>query len=542
MVAVLVAWVVANRLVGLSTGSVRPGFLLVIGAVVVGVALAACNWGSAWRRQISEGSLAVARNPDSWNVRLIATVAAAVRLAVLFRVPVLVNGDSGVYLLAARTLGESGSLAPLDAMYPPLYMIFLTTVQVVLGPDLFGIVFLQHVLGVMTAIATYRIAREILPAGIALVPALATSVNGNLLLLEHGVYTEGLFIPLVTIASWLVMRTLADPTHRLSAASGAAFAITCLTRIVVQPLVALIAIALVIVRWPISRQSISKSGTFIGTFLVVITPWLGYNWAMEGYFGLVRNAAPSLLPRLWEEEATYVYANPSQSDPELLKILSLLQDAKDLNLSYWQAWTIVRRNVPEERASSLVVAGIIDVVLRHPGLFADRTWFRMQRMWAGGFARERVHDLYGSQKRLGIRSPIFEVRDDGLTELEIERAGNQGDAIMHFLLASSINSAVSLGLTVLAVAVTLRSKWFPQALVPITMGIGLLVLPVVLNADRARYRHPAEPFLMVTYTIGAYALWQVAWWMWNRVRATLSTMQGQDLPRRSHQIPPPEPG
>ncbi|MCX5988687.1 MAG: hypothetical protein NTV35_06610, partial [Chloroflexi bacterium] len=54
------------------------------------------------------------------------------------------------------------------------------------------------------------------------------------------------------------------------------------------------------------------------------------------------------------------------------------------------------------------------------------------------------------------------------------------------------------------------------ALVPIGLGLGLLFLAVLLNSDRARYRHPAEPFLVVTYTVGAYALWQAAQWIMSK--------------------------
>ncbi|MBU6289352.1 MAG: hypothetical protein KGS10_14435, partial [Chloroflexi bacterium] len=107
------AWVVANRLVGVSTGPVRPGLLLVVAAAVAGLGLAAAVWGDAWRRALADGWRAVARHPDRWNLRIVATVAALVRLVVLFRVPVFVIGDSGGYVEAAGTVARDGSFAPL---------------------------------------------------------------------------------------------------------------------------------------------------------------------------------------------------------------------------------------------------------------------------------------------------------------------------------------------------------------------------------------------------------------------------------------------
>ena len=170
--------------------------------------LAAVVWGDAWRRALADGWRAVARHPDRWNLRIVATVAALVRLVVLFRVPVFVIGDSGGYVEAAGTVARDGSFAPLLGIYPPAYSVFLAGVWAVLGPDYLAAAAVQHALGVVTAIATYGVARAVLPPGWALLPALVTATNGYLLILEHGIYTEAMFIPLLAVVAWLATRLL----------------------------------------------------------------------------------------------------------------------------------------------------------------------------------------------------------------------------------------------------------------------------------------------------------------------------------------------
>jgi hypothetical protein len=134
--------------------------------------------------------------------------------------------------------------------------------------------------------------------------------------------------------------------------------------------------------------------------------------------------------------------------------------------------------------------------------------FRWRRLWAGGFGAEQVNDLFGEQVKLGIRSPIFLVRDDGDSAEAIEQAGAEASGLSRIFRPDDVPPGLTLVLTVVATVASLAVRRLRPALVPIGLGLGLLFLAVLLNSDRARYRHPAEPFLMVTYTVGAYAFWQ----------------------------------
>ena len=517
--AMIGGWVVANRLVGVSTGPVRPGLLLIVAAAVVGVGLAAVVWGDAWRRALADGWRAVARHPDRWNLRIVATVAALVRLVVLFRVPVFVIGDSGGYVEAAGTIAQNGSFAPLLGFYPPAYSVFLSGVWAVLGPDFLAAAAVQHALGVVTALATYGVARAALPPAWALLPALATATNGYLLILEHGIYTEALFIPLVTATAWMATRLLGSGLRGgwgLAATTGVFVALASLTRLVLQPfLVVLAAGMLVADGWPPRREAWVRAGVLVGAFVVAVSPWVAHNWIVHGYVGLSNGMGVSaLLPRLWEEEATYTWANPDHPDLDVRDLLEALQQERDRGASYWQAWMRARREFPDRNTSALVATAGMDVIARQSGTFTERTWFRLQRLWAGGFARETVNDLYGEQAKLGIVSPVFVVRADGPPLAE--RAGNQAHALTRWVRPDDLSPVVALVLVGIA---TVRAVAAPRplaALVPVGLGTGLVFLAVLLNSDRARYRHPAEPFLVIAYAMGVHAVWSAALWVWRR--------------------------
>jgi len=513
------AWVVANRLVGVSTGPVRPGLLLVVAAAVAGLGLAAAVWGDAWRRALADGWRAVARHPDRWNLRIVATVAALVRLVVLFRVPVFVIGDSGGYVEAAGTVARDGSFAPLLGIYPPAYSVFLAGVWAVLGPDYLAAAAVQHALGVVTAIATYGVARAVLPPGWALLPALVTATNGYLLILEHGIYTEAMFIPLLAVVAWLATRLLGAGDHggwRLAATTGTLVALASLTRLVLQPFLAVLAAGMLVADgWPPRREAWVRVAALVGAFVVAVSPWVAHNWIVHGYVGLSNGTGVSaLLPRLWEEEATYIWANPDHPNADVRDLLEALQQERDRGSSYWQAWMRARREFPGMNASNLVAAAGFDVIMRHPGLFADRTWFRLRRLWSGGFARETVNDLYGEQDKLRIISPIFIVRPNG--PAESERAGNQAHALTMLVRPDVVPPGVALVLMAFATVRAATSRRWLASLVPIGLAAGLLFLAVLLNSDRARYRHPAEPFLVIAYAMGVHATWRAALWAWRR--------------------------
>ena len=517
IVAVLLtAWVVSNRLFGLSTGALRPSVLLLVGVGCAAISLGAALWG---RR-----SAALARRMDADAVCIGTSVVVAFgfRASIMFRAPAFVIGDSGSYVEAAEAIRTAFSFAPLSYIYLPGYPMFVAGVQGLLGPDFLAVVAVQHLLGIGTVLLTYAVGRMFLPPLLAFLPTLGMAANGYLLIIEHGIYTEALFIPLALLFVLLTVRMLhggrrgnasaAQSSGNLwrsaglpiVAAAGATLGLAALTRPVIQPALIAVCLLLLVYEGAHRYRTWLRILTFVAIFGIVVSPWLVHNWLQYRYIGLTNNPG-HLLVRLWEEDRAYTWANSDERNPDLRQVLTLLQDAKDQNISYSAAWLRVEAEFGDEATPTLITAAALDVIARHPALYLDRTWFRLRRMWHGGFGKERAHDLYRQQEVLNIRSPIFAVHDGFAAIAEL--AGNRVDRITRVFRPDMLPVALTLTLTVACAVSAIVSRRLRPALVPLGMGLGLLLVAVLANADRARYYHAAEPFLLLTYAAG---LWGIA--------------------------------
>ena len=538
----LAAWVVSNRLFGLPTGVLRPSVLLLAGVGGAAFSLGTALWSQRSAALARRGANAIRRwyawlhtHADAVCISTSVVVALGFRASIMFRAPAFVIGDSGAYVEAAETIRTAFSFAPLSYIFPPGYPTFVAGVQILLGPDFLAVVAVQHLLGIGTVLLTYAVGRTFLPPLLALLPALGTAANGYLLIIEHGIYTEALFIPLALLFVLLTVRMLHGNGRRgntsaaqssgnlwrgsgmpIVVAAGAILGLAALTRLVIQPALIAVCLLLLVYEGAHRYRTWLRILVFVAIFGVVVSPWLTHNWIRYRYIGLSNSLGQQLLVRLWQEEGAYTWANSEERNPELRRVLTLLQAAKDRNISHWEAWQRVNAEFGTRATPSLITAAALDMIARHPTGYLDRTWFRLRRMWRGGFAKERVHDLYDQQELLNIRSPIFGIRDEFAAIAEL--AGNRVDRITRLFRPDMLPALLTLALTVACAVSAIVSRRLRPALVPLGMGMGLLLVPVLVNADRARFHHPAEPFLLLTYAAG---LWGIALALrsgWERLR------------------------
>ena len=523
--AVLLAtWVVSNRLFGLPTGAWRPGVLLLAGVVCAAFSLGTVLWGQRSAALARRVAHAIRRwyawlrtHADAVCISASVVVAFGFRASIMFRAPAFVIGDSGAYVEAAETIRTAFSFAPLSYIFPPGYSTFVAGVQILLGPDFLAVVAVQHLLGIGTVLLTYAVGRAFLPPLLAFLPALGMAANGYLLMIEHGIYTEALFIPLALLFVLLTVRMLhGGGGWCVVVAAGAILGLAALTRLVIQPALIAVCLLLLVYEGAHRYQTWLRILAFVAIFGVVVSPWLARNWLEYHYIGLSNTTGLQLLVRLWEEEGTYGWANRAESDPDLRRVLTLLQDEKDQNNSVWEAWARVEAELGAGHTPALITAAALDVISRNPAGYLEKTWFRLRRMWRGGFAKERVHDLYPQQELLNIRSPIFTVHDEFAAIAEL--AGNRVDRITRLFRPDLLPAALTLALTVACAVSAIVSRRLRPALVPLGMGVGLLLVSVLVNSDRARIHHPAEPFLLLTYTAGLWGIALALRSAWQRLR------------------------
>src|SRR5438067_11657683 len=115
--------------------------------------------------------------------------------------PVFATGDSEGYLGLGFALSQ-GVDYDLASKRTPGYPWLIALAIVGGGEDLRSLVFIQHALGVLTAVLTFALGRLCFPPArlgraVGLAAGLLVALNGALVLSEHTVMTEALFVPLI---------------------------------------------------------------------------------------------------------------------------------------------------------------------------------------------------------------------------------------------------------------------------------------------------------------------------------------------------------
>ena len=340
----LAAWVVSNRLFGLSTGALRPSVLLLAGVGGATFSLGTALWGQRSAALAHCGANAIRRwyawlrtHADAVCISTSVIVALGFRASIMFRAPAFVIGDSGAYVEAAETIRTAFSFAPLGYIFPPGYSTFVAGVQILLGPDFLAVVAVQHLLGIGTVLLTYAVGRAFLPPLLAFLPALGTAANGYLLMIEHGIYTEALFIPLALLFVLLTVRMLHGDGRRgnasdtqssgnlwrssglsIAVAAGATLGLAALTRLVIQPALIAVCLLLLVYEGAHRYRTWLRMLAFVAIFGVVVSPWLARNWLRVPLCRTQQHRlGQQLLIRLWQEEGSYAWADGEERDPDL---------------------------------------------------------------------------------------------------------------------------------------------------------------------------------------------------------------------------------
>src|SRR6266542_6428679 len=141
--------------------------------------------------RLRDSSLFILRS-SFFGLAVVGLVAAAIRLAFLYRVPVLLTGDSQSHFLPGFDLVHGYSFEP-ELRRPPGYALFAAGTIVLFGDDLRALTFVQQALGVATALLAYGLGRVTFGRACGPLAGLLVAVNGALIVSGQSIMTETLF-------------------------------------------------------------------------------------------------------------------------------------------------------------------------------------------------------------------------------------------------------------------------------------------------------------------------------------------------------------
>src|SRR5688572_2274151 len=277
----------------------------------------------------------VRRHPDLTALLLVLVVAATVRGAFLYRAPVFATGDSEGYLAPGYALAR-GIDFDLASKRTPAYPWLVAFAIAVGGEDLRGLVFIQHALGVLTAGLTFALGRLCFtPARVGRIvgigAGLLVALNGGLILSEHTIMTEALFVPLIVGAVTALVAALRGSSMPLYALAGLLLGFATLTRPVAQILIPVVPLTILLVSrsW---RLTLVRSAVALGAFGLVLAPWMVRS-AVEQDTASVGSLGQSLIGRTARHDrGAWTYYDPAlhaDEPADRVRARRILQQAAD---------------------------------------------------------------------------------------------------------------------------------------------------------------------------------------------------------------------
>ncbi len=174
-------------------------------------------------------------------------------------------------------------------------------------------VMVQHLLGLAAAGLLYlALVRIGAPRWAALIPAIVVAFSGDQLFLEHGIFTEALWIPLLVSSMYFGCLAIADERHRRRwlVLTGVLLALSAITRSVSEFLPIVVAAWAAIAFGGPARQRIVHGVAVLVPAIIVIGGYIVIAKPIaNGYSGMTENSGFSSYSRVGQ------FADCSEFDP-----------------------------------------------------------------------------------------------------------------------------------------------------------------------------------------------------------------------------------
>jgi hypothetical protein len=500
--------------------------------------------GGGWPGRAARRVVGVVRaHPDLVVLAALVVIAVLARGVLLTRAPLFLRRDSVAYFQVGWELAN-GLGFDLPLRRTPLYPLFVAGVVWLLGEDLRGLALAQHLLGVVTVVATYFLGRAMFGRVAGAVAGLLAAVSAPLLIYEHYILAEPLFIPLLVLGLLLVVLAMQHGNGRLYVASGVVLALAALSRPIGQALVPIAPLAILVHHW--GRPGGSRSGGTRGSlwanvraavraaavpaalvvlgFAIILVPWSIRGSLTTGRVSGAGAMGQSLVGRIVRHDEGFVLPKPESASPHTdarkteIRSLILTQMNRDARPS---AINHRIRNVfgltePEADAAMRDVA--VEIFVSQPGRYVEGTLAKFRRLLVGEDERLRTHwatrkdgelrdSWTGEESIAHLYSPPSVVQ-----ELEYANAEAVTRIFQPYVWGWLLLPLVVLGLGWGLV----RGPRGPTVLFLLTI-LALVVPSAALVGYVPRYRYPVDPLLYVLAAGGLVAAATLVRRGWARV-------------------------
>ena len=468
----------------------------------------------------------VGRHPDRAAIALILLVAAIPRLAFTIRAPVFLVHDSVTYFESGFDFARSGDF-DLAFKRTPLYPLFIALVVATLGEDLQTLGFVQHLLGLLSAVLTYLLGRALFGRAAGLAAGLLVGLLGPLIIYEHYVLAEPLFIPLLLGFALALIRAVQRgerrpaerPAWRWLLVAGLLLGLAGLARPVGQAVLVLLPLAL----WVALRKfrpAVMATGLVVAGFALITLPWMARNYVQNGSFESAGALGQTLTGRIIRHDEGFVipapespspYADPVQTEARALILRQMGRDARPSAINHRVRTTF---NWTEAQANRAMRDVCLEILTAQKDRYLVGSVTKLRRLlwgdpenflgyhWASRKNNELREDWVSNQSIAHLLTPPSPAQ-------EAEKY-NAGAIVALVSPAQPVFRWVLFALLLAGLVFGLRgaNRW---ASVFIILLVAALVVPAAaLVGYVPRYRYPADPFLAVVIAGGLVGLVRLA--------------------------------
>jgi 4-amino-4-deoxy-L-arabinose transferase-like glycosyltransferase len=462
------------------------------------------------RAAIQTAKATIQRHPDATLLALIGMVAALLRLAFLYRVPVLLTGDSQSHFLPGFDLVHGYSFEP-ELRRPPGYALFAAGTILLLGDDLRALAFVQQVLGVATALLAYGLGRITFGRAAGLLAGLLVAINGALIVSGQSIMTETLFTFLLLLTLLLLLKAGKSGHWGWALLAGVVLGAAALTRPVAQILVLAVPLAFLLYAprawrrpWPVVRSSAIVG---LGVLLVMV-PWMLRNMAEHGTLSAAGGLGRSLIARTVKyDEGFFDVARPEPAEDDLKgQVRQFIRGQRNTirnsrSVRSTQAGLMKKFNLTQAESDRLMRQVGLEVIAERPIYYLTGS---LAMAWQIVLGKEK-EDTYSDRLMLRRDKDWVEQWEDRVDFLltpstyaeqqSVESAQWISGIFQPALIGPLLPLLAGLGLALAAVAAR-------PALLPGLAGLTILLASAALDGPVPRYRYPLDP-LIALFAAGA---------------------------------------
>ena len=297
---------------------------------------------------------------------------------------------------------------PFDSMlhYPPGYAVFLAGLLWLADLDTAAVTLVQHGLGLVVGLLVYFLGRRMFGPQVGFGTALLTVLDAELVMYEHAVMTEMLFIFFLVGAIALLVFNIERYPWQTAAGFGLVIGLATLIRPVSLPLPFL----LLLVPGAISfSRRLWLTGVAVVGFAVVLLPIMMWNACAYGLFGLTNSLQRNMLYPI-EAAPDRLLAGRGSGDPLLGQVKATISHHPSPAWGGPYGRVRTRFHLSNTQLDPLLSRVARDFVLTDPWGYLEHTLQRLAGLLTAGDETainlvewsERQHALAGGAAALGV--------------------------------------------------------------------------------------------------------------------------------------------